>query len=289
MRKHSSRRRQGFALLITLVVLALAAVILTLGARRTTTTTRAAMQAERDLKRKCALSAGDLFLAKANQFLIATQGGKHQPMPSVRFSLGLSGQRVDILLADEQAKPNLNTLAQRLTESDLTLLIERLGGNHAVATQDPDAPFWCLEQLRPGAMPAALLGAPWPDPIRPSLAGGATLWGNGKLHWQAASPAALAAVLGPEVPPDKAQVLVGVQQSSADAAALEAATSRWTSKEKAVLAARTTSKAQAWSAWVAVGGRQASDQPACYRLTVLTQEGEAARSTWRRQEWNPVP
>lgn len=280
-------RCQGFALLITLVVLALAAVILALGARRTTTATRVAMQAERDLKRKCALSAGDLFLAKANRLLASTQTGKSQLLPVARFTLELSGQRVEVLLSDEQAKPNLNALAKRLPESDLTLLIERSGGAHAIPTQDPDAPFWCLEQLSPGAMPAALLGGPWPDPTRPSLAGAVTLWGDGKLHWQTASPAALAAVLGPEVPPDKAQALVGAQQSSDDAAALDTATSRWTAKEKTILKFRTTDKAQAWSAWVAVGGRQVDDRPTCYRLTLLTREDD--RSTWRRQEWNPVP
>lgn len=289
MRKHPSAHRSAFALLLTLVVLALAAVILALGARRTTAATRVAMQAERDLKRKCALAAGDLFLAKADRLLTTTQGGKNQPLPTARFSLELSDQRVEVLLADEQAKPNLNTLAQRLSDSDLTQLIERLGGNHAAALQDPDAPFWCLEQLRPGSMPAALLGSPWPDPSRPNLAGAVTLWGNGKLHWRTASPAALVAVLGPEVPPDKAQALVSAQQSATDepAAALESATRRWTPKEKAILQDRAMHKAQAWSAWVAVGGRQTDDHPTCYRLTLLTRDGD--RSTWRRQEWNPVP
>ncbi len=208
-------RRSGFALLLTLMVLALAAVILSLSARRSTTATRSALQAERDLRHKWALAAGETLLEQANVLLVDPAAGDAahaRPLPVRKFDLTMAGERVVILLASEQGKPNINSLAKRLPAFDLARLIETLGGKDPLAGVDADRPFWCLEQLRPGATPSDLLGGPWPDSIHPGLATAATLAGDGKLDWRIASPAALVAVLGPEVPSDKAQALVSANK-----------------------------------------------------------------------------
>lgn len=107
-------RHAGFVLLMVLVLVLLAATVLAATARHALSRNVAAGAAQRELQRRWgARSCRDAFLARAEVLL--TEAVANDPVeikPFLRRSITLGRMTFDVTLADEQAKADVNRLAE---------------------------------------------------------------------------------------------------------------------------------------------------------------------------------
>ncbi len=208
---HASWRRtrgtakSGYILPITLIVLALAAVVLARVCRQTMRESLAVAEESRDLQRKWSLlSCQSTLLANVDVLLAQAAGSNKMPAVSRRAELTLGGQTVQLLMADEQAKVNVNTLFHLRDRQETERYVStalRAGGINAPVRLRP----W----HRPGersdskAIPVlfssfgGLFSEPGPFVSVRSLMSATreiTCWGNGRLNYRQATRAQIGAL-----------------------------------------------------------------------------------------------
>ncbi len=125
MRKNANN--SGFALIIVLVVLTIAGTILAAAARRCGSSALAAGASERKLQVKWgSLSCRKIGLAAAEDILQADANRSDAPAITARRKIVLGGMNFDLIIADEQAKANVNLMTHRLGPEVATAAIGEL-------------------------------------------------------------------------------------------------------------------------------------------------------------------
>lgn len=192
--------RRGHILPLTLAVLAVAAATLGQICRNGMSRALDVGRQEQELRRRWALqSCQTTLLPRAAGLLTQAEHSAGRPLAVLETDLALGGTVYHLTLADEQAKANLNLLYRR----------DRAQAEQAAraASHAAGGPATHLRPLpaRSGAHADALAivfdspGQFFTDTgdfasLRTGVRG-LTCWGDGKLNWRRASPAALSAVL----------------------------------------------------------------------------------------------
>ena len=198
MRDRSSKR--GFALLMVLFVLALAGTVLAAAARRSCERALLAHSAQEELQLKwSALSARALCLPATDRLLdsaaaAATADDPDAPPPAtVSFTMTLGGLACDLVVADEQAKANVNLLAARFGDAVMSDRLQSLqAGQREVLTvelrpADPPAGVITAVPRRYGSL-AQIFGSKPPTALLPSgpdehgPVERITCWGSGQVN-----------------------------------------------------------------------------------------------------------
>lgn len=125
----STNHRRGYVLLLSLVLLALAAAALAGVARASLQRSLAAARAQEDLQRNWAmLSCRRAVLPQAEAILARAAEGLRgsPPVRTVKQTLELGGQRVELTVSDEQAKVNLNALLARRDAPEVERAVREL-------------------------------------------------------------------------------------------------------------------------------------------------------------------
>ncbi len=217
MRAHR-RKDRGFALLMSLVLIVLAGVALAGVARRSVSEALDAQSAAEALKRRWAvISITAALQGRAEQLLQAAERGRmpiergeyeKPPVPELRRRFELAGVSVELIIADEQAKANVNDLYEAHDLAGTLPLVRKL-------IDDADLPdgrrinpmlrktaiavdaqrsvlsqFGSYGQVFDTPDPADLIG---PAPGE-GLASRLTCWADGGLNIRRASPEAIEAV-----------------------------------------------------------------------------------------------
>jgi hypothetical protein len=208
------RGRRGYVLVVTLGLLVLAATLMVSIGRASLRRAAAAREAADDLQRRWGATSCRLAVMPAIQSVLVDQERKtRKPVAVHRARLRLGGQTFDLVLADEQAKANVNAL---LDESDRTQVETRLreamtgtGMAHLVRVR-PDLSVAPSRAARSGPSGAAATTTPATQPILPKRVTGfgqlfddpapqrliaasqsVTCWGNGLVNVRRAPQAAL--------------------------------------------------------------------------------------------------
>lgn len=203
-------RRRGFVLLTVLVVLALTALVLAGIARHSLRLVLDAQAGRRRLQARWAVtSLREGVLPRASELLdraadgIDSAGeGNERPPARLAGSVELDGVRYDLLLADDQAKINLNVLLRERDRDAVGRLVRarRTGRAPPVRLRPLEAPrqatglpafgswgqVFALERV-PAAEAAERLAA---------STGELTCWGTGRLNLRRASDEAVECVAG---------------------------------------------------------------------------------------------
>ena len=201
------RRQPGFVLLLVLVLLATAAALLALVARQTSRRALEAGARTRDVQRRWAVRGLEaLCFARAEAILTGAAREGEPPPAAARVTVTLGGTPFDVVVADEQAKANVNRLAaegggERIIEAASALsegrwvlqVVLRPVEMKTDEIRTPPMRFASLEQVFSAAGPADLLGA---GPDRPGPVQRLTCWGNGRVNLARAAPAVLRTALG---------------------------------------------------------------------------------------------
>ena len=256
------RRSRGYILPMALSLIAMAAIVLAQVCRQTMRQSLAASQDARELQVRWGMrSCQATFLPQAEAILAAGEKAAHQPLPSVQTQVQLGGCRFELLVADETAKANLNTLYRR---HDLTAVEEAArsaarSSNSSVQVRlrpmNRDLSPALGEKLPPafGSFGQVFDEAAVASPLAiRSAAGDLTCWGGGKLNWRRASAAALEQVLhGNRQAADR---IVSLRQAAASGTPLTLAAALQLAPElKKTANLWFTEKSDAQSLWITCG------------------------------------
>ncbi len=196
--------RRGFVLLMTLLLIGVAAVALAGVSRASLARQLDALHAQRDLQRRWGtLTCQWAVLPRITDTLSAVEKESLMPVTEWLGSLPLTGQRFDLVLADEQAKLDVAALAQRVgvsrAERRVHGLLREAGCDVSVrlrpvaSQQDRLAPIGSLAQVLPAASPRSLFEPHRGPAVAPTRY--ITCWGGGKVNYQRAPGPVLHACL----------------------------------------------------------------------------------------------
>ena len=220
-------RRGAFVLVMVLALLTVCALCLAGLARRSLDAGEQAATARTDLQRRWGIIscqrtylplARDLLEAEANALPAQARVWPLPSSVSVEFVLG--DLHFSVLLADEDAKANLNAIARGSPDGEKTvasLLEERIAGIEglAVNTQSLSTQSALSQSTTGSSQPSAIFRS-WGQVFEPTNAGSPgelaarlrdatreiTLWGSGRLNIQRASDGAIRLVCGNQIAPD---------------------------------------------------------------------------------------
>lgn len=201
------RRRRGYILVVTLGLLVLAATLLVSIGRAAVDHALAARRQEAELQQRWAvISARMAILTNADETLARLEQDLHRPLPEYRASIQLNGQRLDLMLSDEQAKANVNALifsaGKGSAETRIRNALLGSGLTNAVRLRPAEPPLisannnplWIggFGQILDNVAPAQLIDTPGTSP-----AATLTCWGSGAMNLMRASRASLQLFAGP--------------------------------------------------------------------------------------------
>jgi len=284
----TQQQPRAFVLLWTLALLALAAVVLTGLTRRSAHKAVEAIQAQDELQFRWTMATTrKLMLARAESLLQQAERQRHQPIAAIWLDGALGDAQLEIRVADEQAKLNVNALydaigpeqtasqlRQMIKDPTAQVLVElhpdpRLSVQHHEASPPATAPttapslqprFRCWSQVVAPDDPAILF-----QRTGHSVTDEFTCWGNGKLNLQRASDAALSAALKPQLSPAGVQtVLRARQQKQSESTDHPIAAASLSQQDRQALSAATTSTSSCFS--VVIHARMG--QRNCYELAI---------------------
>ncbi len=202
------QRSSGFVLLLVLVVLVIASVIMTAAARRSCQLALEAGRAQRELQvRWGSHSCQTVFLPRADDILRRSEAENEGLCASTSRSVTLGGVEFVVLLSDEQAKAEANTLARHKNRQGLTTSLRRLqaGQRRALPVRlrprktlvmiraEQQAVYASLDQLFEFDHPSELI-----DQEKKNLSSPAsrvTCWSDGRVNFKRAEPIVLREVL----------------------------------------------------------------------------------------------
>jgi hypothetical protein len=123
-RSPKHRRRHGYVLIVTLALLVLATSLLVGVGRAARRHAVEAWIAQDEIRRRWgAASSRSAVLPHAEAILAAQEDRRHGPVPRFHAAVQLSGQTFELIVADEQAKANLNVL---LVDASVPIVENRL-------------------------------------------------------------------------------------------------------------------------------------------------------------------
>jgi type II secretory pathway component PulK len=208
-------RHRGYVLILTMGLLVLASTLLVGVGRASVNHALAARTAADELQRRWAIaSCRTLVLPTIEQILRTQETQRKQPTASARTTIRLGGLALELTVADEQAKANVNQLLVRENISDAqTRLREALVGS-GVAAKVRLRPLFAAEGA-PTTGPTTAAATTQParqliggfgqvfDDLPPDLLLGGrnapaqslTCWGGGKINIRRAPVAALTLAL----------------------------------------------------------------------------------------------
>lgn len=112
-RRSRRRRANGYVLIVTLGLLATSTALLAAIGREAVDHALRARLAVNDLQRDwAARSCRATLLARCEQVLKQQEVDRQRPFPLYRSTVLLSGRRIELTLADEQAKANVNAMLE---------------------------------------------------------------------------------------------------------------------------------------------------------------------------------
>lgn len=243
------RRRRGHILPMTLAILALASVALARACRVGVEDALAAAREAQDLQRRWGvLSCRDTFLPAAGAILSRREQQARLPTASLQTSILLGSMQFGLRFGDELAKASLNAIHGRggaaATEAAARAAARAAGTTLTVRlrplrTSSSPRPFRAFGQVfdESAAMSAAPLLAATAD---------LTCFGNGKLNWRRAAPAALAAIIPDDR--DLARQLQALQAAAPQTNPEQAL--RLTGKKANIVQDRLTSSSACQSLWI---------------------------------------
>jgi hypothetical protein len=211
MTRRVAGHRRGYVLILTLGLLALAATLLVGVARASLRHAVAAREAVDGLQRRVGVrSCQSVALPHAGDILIRQEQQRKAPVAVLRTSVALGGQRFDVIVADEQAKANVNALIERSPDgaaSRLRELLEPTGVASAIRLRQPPVSSFggmfdrvSIENLANGrgGRPAAL------DFV--------TCWGTGAINARRAPESVLRVASNPPLGPNEVAQLLQLRQ-----------------------------------------------------------------------------
>ena len=220
------RRRDGYILLMTLVLIAITGLLMAGMARRSMQLALDAAEAQQQLQQRwggitCqryAFQHADRLLSDdtvwragdVSPLMAQEESGASQPPLATRlkyasFQLELGGVRFDLLLADENAKANLNTIYERRDRTFLYQALQRMSGVQA------HLPIHLRPAVQPEQEARQTAFRSWGQifdmtseearqvDVADVLAESSrhmTCWGNGRLHFAVASDESVREVAG---------------------------------------------------------------------------------------------
>lgn len=320
MRKQR-RRDRGFVLLWTLALLMLASVVMLDLTRRSARSAVQAVQAQDELQRRWAMiSCRKAMLRQAEAMLARAEEKKHTTVTAASASQQLGEWQLEVVVSDEQAKANINSLYAALGARRTIPVVQRLAAAVSVFAQlnlrpDPRAaidsdstnegepsapqsgppPFSCWEQIVESS-----------DPNRTreqadALARGLTLWGDGRLNVRRATPESIRLFLEPHASSIQIARLLQARQERPNEkleqwmAALEltpeesAAMGQWLTDQSSCYSVRITARngQRTYSEWAAIGppfvyhdASEPTTQPASQPATPSPIEAQVHRIIW---------
>jgi hypothetical protein len=202
-------RQPGYVLVMVLVVLAMAGSVLAASACRTSRQVLDAGESERRLQRKWLnASAQKVVLDRAEEILIgepdiAGRPSYDPPAVARRFTLAAGGVTFDLVVADEQAKANVNMLAKRRADTgnlDEALRVLQADSRTFLPVRLRPSP---TRKVRATTVPiiyetfdqCLALDGPWQlvsaEATERAAGDAITCWGGGKINFKRASLAAM--------------------------------------------------------------------------------------------------
>ncbi|HEX4793467.1 MAG TPA: hypothetical protein VH370_06730 [Humisphaera sp.] len=116
--KRRSRHRRGYVLVATLGLLVLASTLLVTTGRLAVRHALLARQNQEELQRRWgAISARNAILPYAEQILARAEATDNHPRPLYRATVQLGADSFELIVADEQAKANINTVLEQTDKS----------------------------------------------------------------------------------------------------------------------------------------------------------------------------
>jgi len=228
-------RNSGVALIITLLVITIAGTALAAAAGRSCRTALEASEAMEDLQiRWGTLSCRDLAMSSAEWMLVSETQDNGSANSTTRKSVTLGSITFDLVFSDEQAKANVNVLAQRRNAPDLAhamtniqLDLNRICPvNLKPARTDPkrpdQSPYLSFGQIFEAARPQDLISN---DPLVESAGDRITCWSNGKVNFKRADRAVLREMLSRLLNEGQIDKLLKYRDKSPDCTLLEAISS----------------------------------------------------------------
>jgi len=266
---------------MVLVVLAVAGSLLGLCAHRTSRRALEAGVRERTLQRRWAIRSLEAVCLPRAEAILTEAGPEEGPPPaSVRQTLDIGGTTFDLVVADEQAKANVNqvtairrtdgvrTCANTLSEGRWVLqVVPRPVEVKTGEIRTPRIVYASLEQVFRGTAPEDLLGAV----DRPGPAERLTCWGNGKVNFRRSPVAVLRVILEGVLTEYQLHRLVTLRDEQPDAGLREILAAMELDDEVRREAEKCLAETSAChSLWIVVRGRTRQ----WHRLSV-TQQGDA--------------
>ena len=277
----AGRHNPGFVLVMVLVVLALAGGLLGLCAHRTSRRALAAGLARRDLQRRWGRrSLETVCLARAEALLRRPALNGKGPVAVVRRSIALGGLTLDLVVADETAKVNLNRVAADRGRGGVRHAVSALGeGRWSLQVvlrprappkgviRTPPVRYASLEQVFAAPAPGDLLGG---GRSGPAPSDRLTCWGGGKVHLRRATAPVLREMLLGLLTHYQVQRLAALREEE-PSLGVEGLLDRLDLEEKKRGAARRrlTVRSTCHSLWIVTRGRTRD----WYRLAVRQQAG----------------
>lgn len=278
-----ARRQHGFVLLMTLILLALAAVALAQVARSSFQQAIFAQQRQQTLQRRWAFRSCENILLPKFEYAMTHPGDNAHKRKSaqarfvispnvatVRKTIILGNEHVELIFSDEQAKLNVNALLKHTdratTDVQVRQLLERYGDNnmlaiHPIDTFDehlhrsdyPWPPLASFAQVFADASPAQLVGSA----NHPGPAMVLTLWGSGKVNYHRASQSVLTAALAPQLDSDQVRRLMLIRQRHPKLTVVDALSRlHLLNRQRHQADKRLTDGSWCFSLWVIVGDKQ---------------------------------
>jgi hypothetical protein len=188
------RRRRGYVLVMTLGLLVLASTLLVTIGREAARRSLEARVAQSQLQRRWGtISCKAAVLPWCSDILAREEAEANRPMPAVRTSVTLGGERFSLIVSDEQSKANLNVLLEQSDRSSVeTRIREAISGsglgNAVLLRPEPTPPTsattrpvqaWIsgLGQIFDRVTPATLLENRTTSPSQI-----VTCWGDGSIN-----------------------------------------------------------------------------------------------------------
>ena len=265
MRRNGSHRR-GYVLVLTLGLIALVAMSLAGLARYSLDLASNTQDAAEELQRRWGiLSTRHIFLGQAAEILDAqvrtTESGiPPWPKPaSVATSFNLGSQKFTVIISDEDAKVNLNTI-HRHSPEQLLSAVRRLGQDAGGLNVRPTADKTARAAFNSWGQVFDLARVP-PDRDVTKMLGSArrnmTCWSSGRLNLRRASDSAIHEVASLALSSKDASELVSLRKTWSGQSVDDLLSQLELTRNKQSLASRLFSvESRAYSLWVEIDNGQ---------------------------------
>lgn len=219
------QRQSGYVLLLVLVTLALTSLAVAASARQHLRSVAANDRSARELQHRWAVrSLQATVLPRAEDVLKSAEARAGRPVARLTVNLVLNGEPYQIVLADEQAKLNVNAAYQWGGAARVTQTLEALGRDErrtgptanllgpasAIAGDDRTIRYASFGQLFPDATAAQLY--PGGDSFSPAAQ--LTCWGYPAVNFRRATPEVLREACRGVLPGGKIEELIRVRDAS---------------------------------------------------------------------------